>query len=72
MMNNENINEILNNTQNAYYGHGTGKNNYQQVRKILVHMKTLKNGEKLVDKKVKEYQVKYANRRLMLEELEKI
>lgn len=50
----------------------TGKNNYQNVKKILEHMKTLKNGEKLVDNKVKEYRIKYANRRLMIEELEKI
>ena len=35
-------------------------------------MKTLKNGEKLVEKMVEEYNIKYANRRLMLEELNKI
>ena len=32
-------------------------------------MKTLKNGKKLVENIVKEYRIKYANRRLMLEEL---
>ena len=50
----------------------TGKKNYEDVRKILQHMKTLKNGEKLVKKIVEEYKIKYANRRLMLEELNKI
>ena len=50
----------------------TGKRNYEDVRKILQHMKTLKNGEKLVEKMVEEYNIKYANRRLMLEELNKI
>ena len=50
----------------------TGKRNYEDVRKILQHMKTLKNGEKLVEKMVEEYKIKYANRRLMLEELNKI
>ena len=50
----------------------TGKRNYEDVRKILQHMKTLKNGEKLVEKLVEEYKIKYANRRLMLEELNKI
>ena len=50
----------------------TGKKNYEDVRKILQHMKTLKNGEKLVEKMVEEYKIKYANRRLMLEELNKI
>ena len=50
----------------------TGKRNYEDVRKILQHMKTLKNGEKLVEKIVEEYKIKYANRRLMLEELNKI
>lgn len=35
-------------------------------------MKTLKNGKKLVEKMVEEYKIKYANRRLMLEELNKI
>lgn len=50
----------------------TGKKNYEDVRKILQHMKTLKNGEKLVEKIVEEYKIKYANRRLMLEELNKI
>ena len=49
-----------------------GKRNYEDVRKILQHMKTLKNGEKLVEKIVEEYKIKYANRRLMLEELNKI
>ncbi len=47
----------------------TGKRNYEDVRKILQHMKTLKNGKKLVENIVKEYRIKYANRRLMLEEL---
>ena len=50
----------------------TGKRNYEDVRKILQHMKTLKNGEDLVEKMVEEYKIKYANRRLMLEELNKI
>ena len=50
----------------------TGKRNYEDVRKILQHMKTLKNGKKLVEKMVEEYKIKYANRRLMLEELNKI
>lgn len=50
----------------------TGKRNYEDVRKILQHMKTLKNGENLVEKMVEEYKIKYANRRLMLEELNKI
>ena len=50
----------------------TGKRNYEDVRKILQHMKTLKNSEKLVEKIVEEYKIKYANRRLMLEELNKI
>ena len=50
----------------------TGKKNYEDVRKILQHMKTLKNGEKLVGKMIEEYKIKYANRRLMLEELNKI
>lgn len=35
-------------------------------------MKTLKDGQKLVEKIVEEYKVRYANRRLMLEELNKI
>ena len=34
-MNNENINEILNNSENIYYGHGTGKNNNQILPSIL-------------------------------------
>lgn len=50
----------------------TGKRNYEGVRKILQHMKTLKDGEKLVEKMIEEYKIKYANRRLMLEELNKI
>lgn len=50
----------------------TGKKNYDEVRKILQHMKTLKDGEKLVEKMIEEYKIKYANRRLMLEELDKI
>lgn len=50
----------------------TGKRNYEEVRKILQHMKTLKDGEKLVEKMLEEYKIKYANRRLMLEELDKI
>ena len=50
----------------------TGKRNYEDVRKILQQMKTLKNGKKLVEKLVEEYKIKYANRRLMLEELNKI
>ena len=50
----------------------TGKRNYEDVRKILQHMKTLKNGEKPVEKLIEEYKIKYANRRLMLEELNKI
>lgn len=50
----------------------TGRRNYEEVRKMLQHMKTLKNGEELVEKMIKEYEIKYANRRLMLEELNKI
>lgn len=50
----------------------TGKRNYEEVRKILQHMKTLKDGEKLVEKMIEEYKIKYANRRLMLEELDEI
>ena len=50
----------------------TGKRNYEEVRKILQHMKTLKDSEKLVEKMIEEYKIKYANRRLMLEELDKI
>lgn len=50
----------------------TGKKNYEEIRKILQHMKTLKDGEKLVEKMIEEYKIKYANRRLMLEELNKI
>ena len=50
----------------------TGKKNYEEVRKILQHMKTLKDGEKLVEKMIEQYKIKYANRRLMLEELNKI
>lgn len=49
-----------------------GKNYYQDVRIILSHMKTLKGGEPLVEKMVEEYKIKYANRRLMLKELNKI
>lgn len=50
----------------------TGKRNYEEVKKILQHMKTLKDGEKLVEKMIEEYKIKYANRRLMLEELNKV
>ena len=50
----------------------TGKRNYEEIRKILQHMKTLKNGESLVGKMIEEYKIKYANRRLMIEELNKI
>lgn len=50
----------------------TGKRNYEELRKMLEHMKTLKNGEELVEKMVQEYKIKYANRKLMLEELEKM
>lgn len=50
----------------------TGKRNYEDVRKILQHMKTLKDGQKLVEKIVEEYKVRYANRRLMIEELNKV
>lgn len=50
----------------------TGKRNYEDVRKILQHMKTLKNGKKLVEEIVEEYKIRYANRRLMLEELNKL
>ena len=35
-------------------------------------MKTLKNGKALVGKMIEEYKIKYANRRLMIEELNKI
>lgn len=35
-------------------------------------MKMLKNGEELVKKMVEEYKIKYANRRLLLGELNKI
>lgn len=50
----------------------TGKRNYEDLRKMLEHMKTLKDGEELVEKMIEEYKIKYANRRLMLEELNKI
>ena len=50
----------------------TGKRNYEEIRKILKHMKTLKNGEAIVGKMIEEYKIKYANRRLMIEELNKI
>ena len=50
----------------------TGKRNYEEIRKILQHMKTLKNGEAIVGKMIEEYKIKYANRRLMIEELNKI
>ena len=50
----------------------TGKRNYEEIRKILQHMKTLKNGKALVGKMIEEYKIKYANRRLMIEELNKI
>ena len=50
----------------------TGKRNYEYVREILQHMKMLKNGEELVKKMVEEYKIKYANRRLLLGELNKI
>ncbi len=50
----------------------TGKRNYEDLRKMLEHMKTLKDGEELVEKIIEEYKIKYANRRLMLEELNKI
>lgn len=50
----------------------TGKKNYEEIKKILQHMKTLKDGEKLVEKMIEEYKIKYANRRLMLEELNKV
>ena len=50
----------------------TGNRNYEEIRKILQHMKTLKNGEALVGKMIEEYKIKYANRRLMIEELNKI
>lgn len=49
-----------------------GKNNYQYVTKILKHMKTLKNGDQIVKNIVEEYKIKYFNRRLMLEELNKV
>lgn len=49
-----------------------GRNNYEDVRIILSHMKTLKGGKELVEKMVEEYKIKYSNRRLMLEELNKI
>lgn len=50
----------------------TGKRNYEDIKKILQHMKTLKDGQKLVEKIVEEYKVRYANRRLMIEELNKV
>lgn len=50
----------------------TGKRNYEDVRKILQHMKTLKKGQKLVEKIVEEYKIRYANRKLMIEELNKL
>ena len=50
----------------------TGKRNYEDIRNILQHMKKFKNGEKLVEKIVEEYKIRYANRRLMLEELDNI
>lgn len=50
----------------------TGKKNYIEIRKILQHMKTLKNGKALVEKMIVEYKIKYSNRKLMIEELNKI
>ncbi len=50
----------------------TGRSNYEEIREILEHMRTLKGGEQLVEKMVEEYKIKYANRRAMLEELNKI
>lgn len=50
----------------------TGRGNYQEIREILEHMKTLKDGKQLVEKMVEEYKKKYSNRRVMLEELNKI
>ncbi len=50
----------------------TGKRNYEEIRKILLHMKTLNHGKELVGKMMEEYKIKYANRRLMIEELNKI
>ena len=48
------------------------KKNYQYIRKILEHIKTLKNGKEFVRNKIEEYKTKYANRPLMMEELNKI
>lgn len=31
---------------------------------MLQHMKTLKDGEKLVEKTIEEYKIKYANRKI--------
>lgn len=50
----------------------TGRANYEDIRTVLEHIKILKNGKEIVTKKVEEYKMKYSNRRLMLEELNKI
>ena len=50
----------------------TGRNNYEILRQMLEHMKKLKGGKELVDKMVENYKVKYSNRRVMMEELNKI
>ena len=50
----------------------TGKNNYYSLRKMLEHLKTFDDGVGIVDRLVQEYRVKYKNRRLMLEELDRI
>lgn len=47
----------------------TLKKNYQEIRDILEHIKTLKNGKELVKNKIEEYKAKYANRPSMLKEL---
>lgn len=50
----------------------TGRSNYEEIREILEHMKNLKGGAQLVEEMVEEYKKKYSNRRVMLEELNKI
>ena len=48
------------------------KKNYQYIGNILRHIKTLKNGKEFVRNKIEEYKTKYANRPLMMEELNNI
>lgn len=49
----------------------TGKLNYKNLVQILKHIKTLTGGEEIAKDIVEECKIKYANRKLMLEELKK-